>query len=145
VGALQATLDTTIDYVKTRKQFGVPIGKFQALQHRLADMLLHVEQARSMGTLAMLRAGEPDRRARARVLSAAKVTVGQACRFVGQQAVQLHGGMGVTEEMPVSHLFRRLTAIELSLGDTEHHLERFLRNAAPDGHPQADAFQGRTP
>ncbi|MBI5067261.1 MAG: acyl-CoA dehydrogenase family protein [Deltaproteobacteria bacterium] len=126
VGVLQATLDATIEYTKTRRQFGVPIAKFQALQHRMADMLIHVEQARSMGYLAALRAGEPDARERRRALSAAKVVVGQACRFVGQQAVQLHGGMGVTDELAVSHCFKRLLAIELSLGDTDHHVERFI-------------------
>jgi alkylation response protein AidB-like acyl-CoA dehydrogenase len=126
VGVLQATLDATLEYTRTRKQFGVPIARFQALQHRMADMLMHVEQARSMGYLAAMRASSPDRRERRRTVSAAKVTVGQACRFVGQQAVQLHGGMGVTDELAVSHMFKRLLAIELSLGDTEHHLERFI-------------------
>jgi alkylation response protein AidB-like acyl-CoA dehydrogenase len=130
-GALQSALDATVEYAKTRKQFGVFIGKFQALQHRMADMLIHVEQARSMAYLAALRVGEPDRRERRRILSAAKVAVGQACRFVGQQAVQIHGGMGVTDEMAVSHVFRRLTAIEMSLGDSEHHLERFVRLSPP--------------
>src|SRR5689334_347573 len=125
-GALQATLDATVDYTKTRKQFGVPIAKFQALQHRMADMLIHVEQARSMSYLAAMRAAEPPGRERRRALSAAKVVVGNACRFVGQQAVQLHGGMGVTDEIGVTHLFRRLTALELELGDTGHHLEQFV-------------------
>jgi alkylation response protein AidB-like acyl-CoA dehydrogenase len=129
-GSLQATLDATIEYTKTRKQFGVPLAKFQALQHRMADMLIHVEQARSMAYLASLRADEPDARERRRAVSAAKVVVGQACRYVGQQAVQLHGGMGVSDEMPVSHYFRRLTAIELTLGDTEHHLEQFIAASA---------------
>jgi alkylation response protein AidB-like acyl-CoA dehydrogenase len=129
-GALQATLEQTIEYTKTRKQFGVALARFQALQHRMADMLVHVEQARSMAYLASLRAADPDPRERRRVVSAAKVIVGQACRFVGQQAVQLHGGMGVSDEVPISHLFRRLTAIELSLGDTEHHLERFIAASA---------------
>lgn len=135
VGAMQASLDATLDYVKTRKQFGVPIGKFQVLQHKLVDMLVHLEQARSMSTLAAMRAGSPDARERRRAVSAAKVVVGRACRFVGQQSVQLHGGMGVTDELPVSHHFRRLTAIELSLGDTEHHLERFVENAGPPARP----------
>jgi alkylation response protein AidB-like acyl-CoA dehydrogenase len=133
IGALQAALDATIEYTKTRKQFGVPIARFQALQHRMADMLIHVEQARSMGYLASMRAADPDPRERRRAISAAKVVVGQACRHVGQQAVQLHGGMGVTDELPVSHLFKRLVAIELSLGDTEHHLERFIAAGAPEG------------
>ena len=126
VGALQATLDTTVDYTKTRKQFGLPIAKFQALSHRMADMLIHVEQARSMSYLAAMRAAEAPGRERRRALSAAKVTVGNACRYVGQQAVQLHGGMGVTDEIAVSHLFRRLTALEMALGDTTHHLEQFV-------------------
>ena len=129
-GALQATLDATIEYTKMRKQFGVPLAKFQALQHRMADMLIHVEQARSMAYLACLRADERDPRERRRAISAAKVVVGQACRAVGQQAVQLHGGMGVSDETPVSHYFRRLTAIELTFGDSEHHLEQFIAASA---------------
>ena len=126
VGVLQATLDATTEYTRTRKQFGVPIARFQALQHRMADMLMHVEQARSMSFLAAMHAASTDAKERRRAVSAAKVTVGQACRYVGQQAVQLHGGMGVTDELMVSHCFKRLMAIELSLGDTEHHLERFI-------------------
>ena len=126
VGVLQATLDATTEYTRTRKQFGVPIARFQALQHRMADMLMHVEQARSMSYLSSMYASADDGRERRRRLSAAKVTVGQACRYVGQQAVQLHGGMGVTDELAVSHCFKRLMAIEVSLGDTEHHLERFI-------------------
>jgi alkylation response protein AidB-like acyl-CoA dehydrogenase len=130
VGALQAILDKTVEYTKTRQQFGVPIARFQALQHRMADMLIHVEQARSMSYLAAVRAAEPPSRERRRALSAAKVLVGNACRFVGQQAVQLHGGMGVTDEMAVSHLFRRLTTLEMALGDTAHHLEQFVAASA---------------
>jgi alkylation response protein AidB-like acyl-CoA dehydrogenase len=131
VGALQAALDATVEYTKTRQQFGVPIGTFQALQHRMADMLIHVEQARSMSYLAAMRAAEPSARERRRALSAAKVVIGNACRFVGQEAVQLHGGMGVTDETAVSHLFRRLTALEMALGDTAHHLEQFVAATAP--------------
>ncbi len=127
VGALQASLDATTEYTKTRKQFGQPIGKFQALQHRMADMLMHVEQARSMSFLAAMRCNDPDAITRRRAVSAAKVLVGQACRYVGQQSIQLHGGMGMTEELLISHYFKRLAAIELSLGDTEHHLEQFVR------------------
>jgi alkylation response protein AidB-like acyl-CoA dehydrogenase len=133
VGALQAIFDATLEYTKTRKQFGVPIAKFQALQHRMADMLMHVEQAKSMSYLAAVRCTDADARARSHAVSAAKVLVGQACRFVGQQAVQLHGGMGMTDEMMVSHHFKRLAVIELSLGDTEHHLERFVQSAPPEG------------
>ena len=129
-GALQAILDTTVEYTKTRTQFGVPIATFQVLQHRMVDMLIHVEQARSMSYLAAMRAAEPPSRERRLALAAAKVVVGNACRFVGQQAVQLHGGMGVSDETAVSHLFRRLTALEIELGDTEHHLEQFIAASA---------------
>ena len=131
-GALQATLDTTVEYTKTRKQFGVPIAKFQVLQHRMVEMLIHVEQTRSMSYLAAMRAAEPPSPERRRALAAAKVVVGNACRFVGQQAVQLHGGMGVSDETPVSHLFRRLTALEIELGDTGYHLEQFIAASAPE-------------
>ncbi len=130
-GALQATLDTTVEYAKTRKQFGVPIATFQVLQHRMVEMLIHVEQARSMSYLAAMRAAEAPSRERRRALAAAKVVVGNACRFVGQQAVQLHGGMGVSDETAVSHLFRRLTALEIELGDTGHHLEQFIAASTP--------------
>jgi alkylation response protein AidB-like acyl-CoA dehydrogenase len=128
VGALEALLSATVEYAKTRKQFGVPIGTFQALQHRIADMFIQVEQARSMGYLASLRARHPDPVVRRASVSAAKVVVGRACRRVAQDAVQLHGGMGMADELAVSHYFRRLAAIELSLGDTDHHLERFRRS-----------------
>jgi len=127
VGALEAIFQLTVEYTKTRKQFEVPISHFQALQHRMVDMLIHVEQAKSMGYLAAMRCDERDAAVRGRAISAAKVRIGQACRSVGQEAIQLHGGMGVTDEMSVSHYFKRLTAIELSLGDTEHHLEKFAR------------------
>ena len=127
VGIIDATVAATVEYLRTRRQFGQPIGRFQALQHRMADMLLHQEQARSMSYLAAMRCQDPDADARQRVLSAAKVTVGQACRFVAQNAVQLHGGMGMTDELIVSHWFKRLTAIELSFGDTDYHLQRFAR------------------
>ena len=130
VGALEALLQTTVEYSKSRKQFGVPIGTFQALQHRMVEMLIHVEQAKSMSYLASLRSDEKDLQARARVMSAAKVIVGRACRNVGQEAVQIHGGMGMTEEFHASHYFRRLAALELSFGDTEHHLEKFALNSA---------------
>lgn len=126
VGVMDATVAATSEYLKTRQQFGQPIGRFQALQHRAADMLIHLEQARSMSTLATARCREADVRERRRVLSAAKVVVGQACRFIGQQAVQLHGGMGMTDELIVSHYFKRLTAIELTLGDSDTHLQRFI-------------------
>ncbi len=127
VGALDRVLAATVEYTRTRKQFGVPIASFQALQHRMADMVLHIEQARSMSYLAAVRCQEHDPAARGAALSAAKVVVGQACRFVGQQAVQLHGGMGVSDELDVSHYFKRLMAIELQFGSTDWHLERYAR------------------
>jgi alkylation response protein AidB-like acyl-CoA dehydrogenase len=127
VGALQASLDATLEYTRARHQFGQPIGKFQALQHRMADMFIHVEQARSMSYLAAMRCQDSQRPARVRAVSGAKALIGQAARFVGQQSIQLHGGMGMTDELAISHYFRRLTAIELTLGDTEYHLERFAR------------------
>ncbi|MDP3511663.1 MAG: acyl-CoA dehydrogenase [Sulfuritalea sp.] len=125
VGIMDATIAATTDYLKTRQQFGQPIGRFQALQHRMADMLLHLEQARSMSYLAAMHCTEKNQAARQRTLSAAKVTIGQACRFIAQNAVQLHGGMGMTDELILSHWFKRLTAIEMTFGDTDFHLQRF--------------------
>jgi hypothetical protein len=125
VGVMQALLDATIEYVRTRQQFGQPIGRFQALQHRIADMLIHLEQARSMSYLAALRCTDEDVSERRRALSAAKVVISQAGRFVGQQAVQLHGGMGMTDELKVSHWFKRLTAAQLMFGDSDAHLQRY--------------------
>ncbi len=125
VGAMDALFAATLDYLKTRKQFGAPIGSFQALQHRMADMFIHLEQARSMAMLAAAKVDSPDDGERRRVVSAAKARVGEAARFVGQQAVQLHGGMGLTDELPASHWFKRLTAIGLTLGDADHHVRRF--------------------
>ena len=126
VGAMDALFAATLEYLKTRQQFGVPIGKFQALQHRMADMYIHLEQARSMALLAAVRLAGNDAGERRRAVSAAKYRVGQAARFVGQQAVQLHGGMGVTDELPAAHYFKRLSTIELTLGDADHHLARFI-------------------
>ena len=130
LGAMDALFGATLDDLKTRQQFGVPIGKFQALQHRMADMYVHLEQARSMALLAAVRLADDARTGNAaerrRAVAAAKYRVGQAARFVGQQAIQLHGGMGVTDELPASHYFRRLSTIELTLGDCDHHLARFV-------------------
>jgi alkylation response protein AidB-like acyl-CoA dehydrogenase len=125
VGAIDALNHATVEYTKTRQQFGMPIARFQALQHRMAEMLIHGEQARSLTYLAAARysSASPDERRRA--ISAAKVRVGQAARYVGQQAVQLHGGMGVTDEVAAAHLFKRLSIIETTLGDVDYHLERF--------------------
>jgi alkylation response protein AidB-like acyl-CoA dehydrogenase len=125
VGVMQALVDATVMYVQTRQQFGVAIGRFQALQHRIADMLIHLEQARSMSYLAALRCSDANVTERRRALSAAKAVIGQASRFVGQQAVQLHGGMGMTDELVVSHWFKRLTAAEMMFGDSDAHLQRY--------------------
>jgi len=126
VGAMKQANDATLEYLKTRKQFGVPIGTFQALQHRMVDMVISAEQARSMAYLACARVdGETDARERARLVSAAKVKIADACRHVSQESIQLHGGMGMTEELKVSHTFRRLTMIAQQFGDAEHHLARF--------------------
>jgi alkylation response protein AidB-like acyl-CoA dehydrogenase len=125
VGVMQALVDATVAYVQSRQQFGTAIGRFQALQHRIADMLIHLEQARSMSYLAALRCSDENVTERRRALSAAKAVVGQSCRFVAQQAVQLHGGMGMTDELIVSHWFKRLTAAELMFGDSDTHLQRY--------------------
>jgi alkylation response protein AidB-like acyl-CoA dehydrogenase len=119
---MEAMNAATLDYIKTRKQFGVPIGKFQVLQHRMADMFIQTEQARSMAILAATEADSDDRNRRREALSMAKTLVGQGARYVAQEGVQLHGGMGVTEEMFAAHLFKRLTLINLLFGDAEHHL-----------------------
>ena len=126
IGVMEAIFAATLDYLKTRQQFGVPIGKFQVLQHRMAEMFMEMEQARSMATLAAVKMSSSNAEERRRTVSAAKARIGQAARFIGQQAVQLHGGMGVTNELPAAHMFKRLTMIELSLGDTDHHLARFV-------------------
>jgi len=125
VGIMQAVLNATIEYLRTRQQFGQPIGRFQVLQHRVADMAVHLEQARSMSYLAALRCNSADIGERRRALSAAKVVIGDAGRFIGQQAVQLHGGMGMTDELQVSHWFKRLTAIGIMFGDSDIHLQRY--------------------
>ncbi|REG61720.1 hypothetical protein B0G80_4579 [Paraburkholderia sp. BL6669N2] len=136
IGALDALNLATVDYTKTRQQFGQPIARFQALQHRMVEMLIHAEQARSVTYLAAMRYTSSDVDERRRAVSAAKARVGQAARFVGQQAVQLHGGMGVTNEVAAAHLFKRLAIIETTLGDVDHHLARF---AALPGFVTAEA------
>lgn len=130
VGIMKAVNAATLEYTKNRKQFGQPIAKFQVLQHRMADMFLHSEQATSMSYLAAIRCIDPDAGERRRALSAAKVTIGQAGRFIGQQAIQLHGGMGMTDELIVSHYFKRLTAIDLTFGDTDFHIQEFIAATA---------------
>jgi alkylation response protein AidB-like acyl-CoA dehydrogenase len=126
VGAMRYANEATLEYLKARKQFGVPIGTFQALQHRMVDMMVELEQARSMAGLACARV-EPGTPAaeRRRIVSAAKIKIADACRLVSQESVQLHGGMGMTEELKVSHTFRRLTVLAQQFGDSDHHLERY--------------------
>jgi pimeloyl-CoA dehydrogenase small subunit len=124
VGAMGAMLAMTIEYMKTRVQFGKPIGQNQALQHRATEMFVSLEQARSLALLAAIMVDDADAEQRAHDLSTVKVGVGQAARFVSQNAVQLHGGIGMTEEYAVGHYFRRCMVIEHSFGDTAHHLSR---------------------
>lgn len=124
IGAMEAMQAMTLDYLKTRQQFGRPIGDNQALQHRAAEMLVALEQGRSMAMLATMSLEGEDPEERARHVSMAKVGVGQAGRFVSQQAVQLHGGIGMTEEYAVGHYFRRVMVIEHLFGDTAMHLDR---------------------
>jgi alkylation response protein AidB-like acyl-CoA dehydrogenase len=123
VGAMDALHALTVDYLKTRKQFGVPIGSFQALQHRAVDMMIALEQARSMAVFAsMMVNAEPKTRRAA--ISAAKVQINRSARYVGQQAIQLHGGIGMTMEYKAGHYFKRLTIIENLFGDTDYHLAK---------------------
>jgi pimeloyl-CoA dehydrogenase small subunit len=124
VGVMERAHELTVEYLKVRKQFGLAIGSFQALQHRAVDMLVAIEQARSMALFATMMCDEPDPAERARAMSAAKVQIGKSARFVGQEAIQLHGGIGMTEECQVGHYFRRLSVIEMLFGDTGHHLQR---------------------
>ena len=122
VGCMEAAKDLTVDYLKTRKQFGRPIGSFQSLQHRAAEMMVCLEQARSMAMLAAMMAGEPNDAERRRQMRAVKVEVGRNARFVGQQTVQMHGGIAMTMEYAGGHYLKRLTVIENMFGDMDHHL-----------------------
>jgi pimeloyl-CoA dehydrogenase small subunit len=122
VGAMQVMQDLTLDYLKTRKQFGRPIGSFQVLQHRSVDMLVAVEQARSMAMFAAVMAGEENPLERRKAISAAKVQIGRSARHVGQEAIQLHGGIGMTNEYSVGHYFKRVTMIDQLYGDADSHL-----------------------
>ena len=125
VGAMDALIAATGDYLKTRQQFGVPIGDFQVLQHRLVDMFMACELSRALAYRVAASQGDADARARGRAASALKVQIGKAGKLVGQQAVQLHGGMGMTDELAVGHYFKRLTMIGALYGDTDYHLGRF--------------------
>jgi alkylation response protein AidB-like acyl-CoA dehydrogenase len=126
IGAMQYANEATLEYLKTRKQFGVPIASFQVLQHRMVEMVIHTEQARSLAILAASKVDAGgDAAERQRAVSAAKVKIADAARHVSQEAVQLHGGMGMTEELKISHTFRRLTTLAQRFGDADHHLERY--------------------
>lgn len=125
VGAMSRLSELTFEYLRTRKQFGSPIGKFQSLQHRAADILTAVEQARSIVYFAAAKLGEDDVLAAHRAVTAAKALVGRSARFVAQQAVQLHGGMGMTDELAVGWYVKRLTCIDMTWGNTEHHIELY--------------------
>jgi alkylation response protein AidB-like acyl-CoA dehydrogenase len=123
-GAMKVLNDTTIEYAKTRKQFGTPIGKFQVLQHRMVDMFMNYEQSVSIAYMVTLKL-EEDEAERKKAASAAKVQIGKAGRFIGQSAVQIHGGMGMTDELNVGHYFKRLTMIDTLFGNVDHHLKRY--------------------
>jgi alkylation response protein AidB-like acyl-CoA dehydrogenase len=125
VGAMEVLYKTTVEYCKTREQFGQPIGKFQVLQHRMVDMFMEHEQAKSLLYMAALRISEGDETEARKAISALKVQVGKGGRFVGQNAIQLHGGMGMTDELNVGHYFKRLTAIETLFGNVDHHLKKY--------------------
>jgi alkylation response protein AidB-like acyl-CoA dehydrogenase len=125
IGAMQSANDATLEYLKTRKQFGVPIASFQVLQHRMVDMVIACEQARSMAILAASKVdADVPVAERQRAVSMAKVKIADSARLISQESVQLHGGMGMSEELKVSHTFRRLTMIAQRFGDADHHLER---------------------
>jgi alkylation response protein AidB-like acyl-CoA dehydrogenase len=133
VGIINALNQATLNYLKTRKQFGVAIGTFQALKHKMADMLIAAEQTRSMAIIAAVHADSEDVAERHRAIAAAKAYIGQSGRLVGQHAVQLHGGMGVVDELNVSHYFKRLTMIDLTFGDADYHLAKFSDTLRPTG------------
>jgi hypothetical protein len=128
-GVLRRLQEGTVEYTKQRKQFGQPIGQFQVLQHRMVDMFIAFEQSVSMTYMAHIRLSEPAA-ARSKAISAAKVQIGRACKFVGQNAIQLHGGMGMTDELAIGHYFKRATMIEAQFGDTDHHLNRYEAGGA---------------
>jgi len=128
VGAMESAYKKTVEYTQTRKQFGVPIGSFQALQHRMADMFIECEQARSILQMAAMQL-DGNNGVAPKAVSAAKSRVGKAARLIGQEAVQLHGGIGVTQELDVGHLFKRLTTIQFMFGSTDFHTQRFIQHA----------------
>jgi pimeloyl-CoA dehydrogenase small subunit len=130
VGAMAVMHELTVEYLKTRRQFGREIGSFQILQHRAVDMLIALEQARSMAMFATMMAAEEDAAERRNAVSAAKVQIGRSGKFIGQQAIQLHGGIGMTMEYSVGHYFKRVTMIDTMFGDADHHLRQLARRDA---------------
>jgi alkylation response protein AidB-like acyl-CoA dehydrogenase len=126
VGAMEAAKTATLDYLRTRKQFGILIGSFQALQHRMADLLLEIEQARSAVINAAAAIDGTDRVARERALSAAKFSIGRIGALVAEESIQMHGGIGMTWELPLAHFAKRLVMIDHQLGDEDHHLQRYI-------------------
>jgi len=120
---MKVLVDATVEYSKTRKQFGVPLAKFQVLQHRMVDMFMNHEQSVSIALMATLKLGDAAERAKS--VAAAKVHIGRSGRFVGQQAIQIHGGMGMTDELNVGHYFKRVTMIDTLYGNVDHHLKRY--------------------
>ena len=132
VGSMERMVELTVAYIKERKQFGVPIAAFQVLQHRASEMYMALEQARSMAIFAAMSAGESDEAARRAAISAAKVQIGRSGRFIGQNAVQLHGGVGVTMEYEIAHHFKRQAMIDLAFGDADHHLQRVVAGGGLD-------------
>ncbi|SDY46328.1 acyl-CoA dehydrogenase family protein [Citreimonas salinaria] len=129
LGLMETIRGLTVDYLKNRKQFGQPIGKFQALQHRMADMLVEIEQARS-AVINLAGHVDADRTTRERHVSATKNLIGRAGRLVVEESIQMHGGIGMTEEYALGHLVKRLTMVDHRFGDADHHLERFIRLSA---------------
>ena len=129
VGAMEVLYKATVEYCKTREQFGQPIGKFQVLQHRMVDMFMEHEQAKSLLYMAALRMSEDDDIEARKAVSALKVQIGKGGRFVGQNAIQLHGGMGMTDELNVGHYFKPITAIETLFGNVDHHLKKYSQVA----------------
>jgi alkylation response protein AidB-like acyl-CoA dehydrogenase len=128
VGAMSALFDLTLDYLKTREQFGRPLGANQALQHRMVDMHIALEETRALAGYGIRSLANSDCKARKKALSALKIQTGRAARLIGQEGVQLHGAMGVTDECPVSHYFKRLTMIDVAFGNVSWHEQRFAAN-----------------
>lgn len=130
VGAMQAANNITNEYLKERKQFGTPIGKFQVLQHRMVDMYMEAEQSKSMSDMVAMKLELDDETERRKAVAAAKAQIGQAAKFVGEQSIQLHGGMGMTDEYSIGHYFKRLTTIEMLFGNTDHHFKKYAALAS---------------